>query len=114
MSVDNQCTVVVSSFDGFCDCWSYFSYGINKYWPNCPWPIVLLTCRKTPQYPQISALPLHQDHGWAGNMIEALKNIPSPYVLYMQEDYWIDQPVDTALLKSYLAQMTEKNGFISA
>jgi len=47
-------------------------------------------------------------------MIEALKNIPSPYVLYMQEDYWIDQPVDTALLKSYLAQMTEKNGFISA
>lgn len=106
-AVESDCTVLVSSFDGFEDCWAHFEYGINKYWADCPWPIVLMTGKKVPKYKRISALPLGQDRSWASNMIEALKHVKSPYVLYMQEDYWLVQPVKTDLIKSYLKQMQE-------
>lgn len=106
---NNDCTVLVSSFDGFADCWDNFAYGIDKYWADCPWPIVLMTGEKTPEYPRISVLPLGSDRGWASNMIAALKQIESPYVLYLQEDYWLVRAIDSALMKSYLEQMRAEN-----
>ncbi len=103
-----DCTVLVSSFDGFADCWEVFDYGMEKYWPDCPWPIVLLTGSKMPEFRRVRALPLGEDRGWAGNMIAALRQIRTRYVLYLQEDYWLTRKVDTPVMESYLRLMSER------
>jgi len=103
------CTVVVSSFDGFADCWDHFYYSVEKYWPDCPWPIVLLAGREQRTYPRMAVWPLGEDRGWAGNMITALNRVQTDYVLYLQEDYWLSQRVKTDRLAAWLQTMRERN-----
>jgi hypothetical protein len=99
-------TVIVSSFDGFEACWSPFCHGAARYWPDSP-PIRLLTNFKTFENGQVSSFPVGQDQGWANNLIAALKSIETPFVLYLQEDYWLQSPVDEAQLTRYLGLMTQ-------
>jgi hypothetical protein len=42
-------------------------------------------------------------------MLTALERIDTPYVMYFQEDYWIQEPVDTARMQSYVELMEKKN-----
>lgn len=109
MTAKNNCTVLVSSFDGFADCWDYFDYSVGKYWPDCPWPIVMLTGTKQKEYRHITLCPLGKDRGWADNMIAALQKVETEYVLYLQEDYWLSRPVDTSRLVEWLDVMRQRN-----
>jgi len=104
-----DCVVIVSSFDGFADCWNHFDFSVSKYWPDCPWPIVLLTGEKTCQLQHVRIMQLGQDRGWAGNMIEALRRTDAEYVLYLQEDYWLSQTVKTDKLCEWLGLMKQNN-----
>src|SRR5437773_912082 len=44
-------TILVSSFDGYSDCWGPVCHGFTKYWPNCPYPVLLMTNEKDHQHP---------------------------------------------------------------
>lgn len=98
-------SILISSFDGYSDCWLAVCHGIRKYWPDCPYPVYLMTNHKDFVYPGISVLKVGEDTGWSGRMLKALDRIETPYVLYFQEDYWIMAPVDTARVQEYAALM---------
>jgi hypothetical protein len=98
-------SVVVSSCDGFSDCWGPMFYGINKYWEDCPYPVYLITNSKDFQAERCNTLRVGEDRGWSANLLSVLERIDTPYVLYLQEDYWITRPVDTAAIASYVALM---------
>lgn len=109
MTQSTMCTVVVSSFDGFADCWAHFEYGLTKYWPDCPWTVVLLTGRARPEMRHLDVWPMGEDLGWAANLKNAIGRIESEYILYLQEDYWLSRPVDTARLVGWLELMHRRN-----
>ena len=88
MEIKDQCTVIVSSWDGFADCWPFFVHGLKKYWPDCPWRVLLMTTGSLPQFEGIETLNLREDRGWASNLKRTLEHVSTPYVLYLQEDYW--------------------------
>lgn len=109
MEIKDQCSVIVSSWDGFADCWPFFVHGLKKYWPDCPWRVLLMTTGSLPQFEGIETVNLREDRGWASNLKRTLEHVSTPYVLYLQEDYWIEKQVDTAALANVLAEMRKQN-----
>lgn len=101
-SVLEDVHVVVSSCDSFAACWPPLMHGFDRYWPDGPKPIHLITNRLAFEHPRVSVFATGSDHGWARNLRMALSATPQPFVLYMQEDYWIDQVVNSALIDSYV------------
>jgi hypothetical protein len=102
-----QLSILISSCDRYSVCWRPFEHGLEKYWPDCPFPVYLISNQLDFPSPRVSTLRLGKDAGWAPNLISALSGIDTPYVLYMQEDYWLNAPVNTARLREYLAVMEE-------
>jgi hypothetical protein len=94
-------SLLVSSFDKYAVCWQPFGYGLQKYWPNHPQNLYFITNHLLP--PMGVAIQVGEDRGWANNLLFALEQIPTPFILYAQEDYWINQPVDEQNLTDYLA-----------
>ncbi len=91
-----DCAVVIPSCDSYEDAWGPFFKFFFKYWPDCPFPVYLVT--ETKKYPdqRVRTLNLGKDFGWANNMSVALDTIPEKYFLYFLEDVFIIKKVDTA------------------
>lgn len=105
--LEARCVVVVSSFDGFEDCWYPFSVGLKKNWPDCVWPVYLLTGKKEPHIDGLNAVTLGDDFGWASNLKRFLEQCQATYILYMQDDFWINAPVNMGRLSEYLTNMEQ-------
>jgi hypothetical protein len=99
--------IVVSSCDGFFDAWRPFFHLFRKFWPCCPLPVYLITNELRARSAHVTALQLGEDRHWASNMKAALAIIDAPRVLYFQEDYFLDAPVDAARLASDFAYAFE-------
>lgn len=68
-----------------------------------------MTSGKDFQHERVSVLKVGGGRDWSARMLEALERIATPYVMYFQEDYWINAPVNTARVMSYVGLM-EKYG----
>jgi hypothetical protein len=90
--------VVVSSCDSFFDAWRPFVFFFRKYWPDCPFPLFLIVNRLRIRSAIVQPIAVGPDREWASNMITALASIPQPYILYFQEDYFLNGPVNNQRL----------------
>ena len=104
---NEKVTVLVSSHDKYMDAWEIFDYGIRKYWPDCPFKILMITNYAQPKLRSLKILPVGDDKGWGSNLLSALNKIKTPYVLYLQEDYWFKKHVDTNSIKDFIRIMGE-------
>ena len=90
--------VVVSSCDSFFDAWRPFVFFFRKYWPDCPFPVFLIVNRLRIRSAIVQPISVGPDREWASNMITALESIAQPYILYFQEDYFLNGPVNNEQL----------------
>lgn len=88
-------SVVVSSCDRFFDAWRPFAFFFRKFWPDCPFPVYLIVNQLTVRSNWIRPIAVGKDRGWASNMQIALGQIPTAYILYLQEDYFLTAPVQS-------------------
>lgn len=95
-------TLLVSSCDKYSACWQPFCHGINKYWPEHP-PLYFIGNHL--DAPCGTTLKLGDDQGWAKNLLQALELVPTDYVLYAQEDYWLQAPVVNQHIIDYLSYL---------
>jgi hypothetical protein len=102
-------SVLVSSFDGLSDCWAPFCHGFAKYWPDCAYPAYLIANTKDFEHEGITVIRVGEDKGWSQNLLAALERIDSTYVLYFQEDYWINERVNSSAIEDYVTIM-ERDG----
>ena len=86
--------IIVSSCDAFFDVWRPFAFFFRKHWERCPLPVFLLTNALRVESTTLQPLAVGPDRGWSTNLRIALEKISAPYVLYMQEDYFLTAPVD--------------------
>src|SRR5678815_2310078 len=100
-----ELVVVVSSCDSFRDAWAPFFYFFAKRWPDCPFPVYLITNHGTYRDPLVRCLPVGRDRGWSDNLSLALNRIETPHILYLQEDYFLTRPVHTEHLREDIAFM---------
>jgi hypothetical protein len=92
--------IVVSSCDRFFDAWRPFAFFLRKFWPDCPFRVYLIVNRLRVRSNWIGAINVGRDKGWASNMRVALGEIVEPYILYMQEDFFLKAPVNRPQLAS--------------
>jgi hypothetical protein len=85
--------VVVSSCDAFFDAWRPFVFFFRKHWSDCPFPVYLINNKLRVRSKIIDPISVGPDKNWASNMTVALGSIRHPYVLYFQEDYFLNGPV---------------------
>ncbi len=85
--------VLVSSCDSFFDAWRPFSVLFRKFWPDCPFKIFLIVNQLRIRSSLLQPIAVGPDHGWSSNLQLALTQITHPYVLYIQEDYFLTEPV---------------------
>ena len=108
---DNDLTIFVNTSDNFDDCWDPFFKLFKLYWPDCPYPIVLNTELKDYSYEGLNikctkvSLGEHKKLGWSECLMRALDGIDSTYILYLQEDYFLEAPVKSDLLIELLNEM---------
>jgi hypothetical protein len=111
-------SVLVNSTDTFNDCWQPFFQLFKRYWPSCPCHVVLntetleyfdtelqLVCSKV----QASDLVSSPRLPWSDCLIRCLDGIHTPYVLYLQEDYFLSGVVDQAFIEQCVNVMAAHN-----
>jgi hypothetical protein len=99
--------VLVSSCDRFQDLWRPFFKLFRRFWPDCAYPVFLITNQLDYAHDAVTTLKCGPDRGWASNMRAALRSLPFDYLLYMQEDYLIHRSVDDARIRSLIGIMRE-------
>jgi len=91
-----QVTVFVSTHDRYRIAWKPFCHAMQKYWPDCPWPTRFLT--NGLESPCGTALKVGEDTNWTEMQRRGLGQIQTDIILFMCEDYWLTETVDTGVL----------------
>jgi hypothetical protein len=104
----NSIAIVVSSCDKFFDTWRPFAFFFRKFWPDCPFPVYLIVNRLQVRSSSIHAINVGRDRGWATNLQTALREVAKPYILYMQDDYFLAGLVNQAQLANDFAYAFEQ------
>jgi hypothetical protein len=99
--------ILITSCDVFEDCWTPYAHGLHKYWPDCPFPVHLITNEKRFDDPVISSLQIRPDRGWAKNLRQALDSLDAEILLYTHEDFWLASPVDTAEILEFVEHIAD-------
>jgi len=106
-------TIFVNTSDNFEDCWNPFFTLFYRYWPDCPYPIVLNTETKDYSFSGLNiactrvSLGEPKRLGWSECLERALDSINTPYILYLQEDYFLESPVREDVIKDLLELMRQ-------
>ena len=83
-------SVLILSCDAYEDTWYPFFILKNKYWKACPYKTYIMTETKDCEY----AETIKVQGAWTKRFREALKQIPTDYVLIMLDDFFIRDYVD--------------------
>lgn len=106
-------TILVNSSDGYNDCWDPFFTLFNKYWPDCKAPIMLNTEFKSYNFFGLNIkasqvnLGINRRLTWSECLIEAIKKIDTPLILYFQEDYFIEKDVMVETINEFATKMLQ-------
>jgi hypothetical protein len=115
MNKDRCLTIFVNTSDNFEDCWIPFFKLFETYWKDCPYPIVLNTETKDFSYPNLDITCTKVSAGeqerqsWSVCLARALDSIKTPYILYLQEDYFLESPPRVDELGRMIEIMKERN-----
>ena len=101
--------IIVSSCDAFFDAWRPFVFFFRKHWSDCPFPIFLIVNRLRVRSNFLQPITVGPDRNWASNMQVALARVVQPYILYLQEDYFLNGSVKRGQLASDLADAFERD-----
>jgi hypothetical protein len=105
---NNQVAILIPSCDKYEDVWRPFFILFFKYWPDCQYPIYLISNNLKYNDSRVTNITLGDDQGWANNLLKALPIIPERHLIYIQEDYLFKAKVDSDFLKELLAVMTKE------
>ncbi len=105
-----DCTVLVASCDRYADVIGPFGRLFARFWPDCPFEVVLVTESDPGPVAGVSRVLACGTGGtWASRLVQALDTVTTPYVLMLCDDYYLEAPVDTARLLARLDQARRLN-----
>lgn len=92
--VNNEVTVLVNSCDEYEDAWLPFFTLFNKYWPDCPYRVILNTESKKINEAECLQLYPNMNVSYGERLIKHLGYIESEYVLLLMDDFFLRRQVD--------------------
>ena len=67
----------------------------------------LIANRREFSHPRVSVLRIAEADDWSGALLRALARLQTEYVMYFQEDYWLQEPVSTDRIREYVDLMDQ-------
>jgi len=114
--VKDELAILVNSTDSFEDCWYPFFRLFDTYWPRCPHRIFLNTETKDYKHAnlKITATKVCKSDAnrrvsWGESLIRCLSAIDAEVILYLQDDYFLNDYVDVNLIYEFLEIMQREN-----
>ena len=109
--MNTECTVVVGSCDKYADVLKPFIALFRKFWPDCPFEVVLVT-ESDPHVEGFDRVVLTgRGKHWCAMLSEALEQVATRHVILLMDDYLLNAPVDT---RRVLARLDEARRFDAA
>ncbi|MCK4554484.1 hypothetical protein KAU19_06040 [Candidatus Parcubacteria bacterium] len=110
---NNKCAVIVSSCDSYQDSWAPFFTLFFRYWPDCPFPVYLISNNLAYNDDKVKTIAVGEDKGWATNMRFALDKIKPLYFIYLLEDVPFKKTVNTErILNLFSIMKREKAAYL--
>lgn len=97
--------VIVPTTTHYSDCWGPFQALFRKFWPDCPYPVYMITDYKSDPWDLGTPIVVGQDKGWCKNLVHGLDKIDADYVILFQEDFLLNTPTDQAFIEMALDVM---------
>jgi glycosyltransferase involved in cell wall biosynthesis len=110
--VEASCSVLVVSCDRYQDLWAPFFHLFWRYWPDCPFPLYLGANWETFESARVATLHAGADESWSKSLRYFLGQIESDYVLLLLEDFFLDGPVSTSVLREKLNWLQAAHGTV--
>ncbi len=106
-------TILVSSCYKYAPLWDPFFGSLFKQWPsllaeNKDVPILLISNNKSFKNQRVETIHIRQERSWSDNMIHALQQVQTQYVLIMLDDYWLVEPVQEQRLHDIMQVMQQE------
>jgi hypothetical protein len=96
-------TVLVVTCDGYADLLGPFAALFRRYWPDCPFELVL--CGETVAADGFDRTFLAgAGKCWSERAVYALDRIATKYILLLLDDYFLSDTVDTSALRAFFAE----------
>lgn len=103
-------TIVVSSCDKYAALWEPFFGSLFKYWPTLNTihrdsKILLVANHQQYQHPRVTMINIPNETSWTDNILTALSQVDTKYVLLALDDYWLNAPINEERLAELLQLM---------
>jgi len=82
-------TIVISSCDAYGDLWPFFFYFFFRYFKEDQAKVYLIANYRRYNDQRVKTICVGEDRQWSDNLSIALKQVDDPYVLYLQDDYFL-------------------------
>lgn len=104
-----ETAIVISSCDLYSDCWLPMIHSLHKHWPECPYPIFIISNFKKPQENGIHFIDVGEDKGFGSNTKKALELIEADYVIFFLDDFFLNDTVDNVVVNDHLNHCIQNN-----
>jgi hypothetical protein len=110
VKLEAEIAVVVPSCDSYSDLWPPFFDLFARFWPDCPFPVYLISNRRGFSRAGVENLLVGDDVSWSDNLMRALSKVDAEYVLLLIDDLLLVKPVNTCELLNVLDEFVKSGG----
>lgn len=94
--------IMITSCDGYKECWKPIIYSLDKFWPDCKYPRYIVTNFEDDVLQNTTFIKVGKDNkSWCNLARMGMDAIPEDYVIYFQDDYWLNKQVDTKAIEEH-------------
>lgn len=112
----DEITIIVPSCDKYSELWEPHFHFLFKYWPNLKTnniPIILVSNKLSFEHERVQNFKTIEDISWSDNLILALNQVKTKYVIILLEDYLLNAPVNEVRLKEIMLAMENNKAVYS-
>jgi hypothetical protein len=102
-------TILILTCDAYKEIWDPTFFYFRKNWPDCPYPVYFVSDKKTTYQRKGVTVLSFEGKDFGGRVFSALQQVKTPYVLFLQEEYWLTRKVKTEKIQYLLGLMESKN-----
>lgn len=106
----SNCTILVLSCDKYADLWEPFFGQFWKYWPDCPYPVVLGSNTKGYKHPKVKTILSGPDRDWSSSLRTILEKISTPYIFLLLDDIFPVEKIRSKDFSEALEFLMENKG----
>jgi hypothetical protein len=106
----SECALVILSWDGYRDMWEPCLTLYRRYWPDCPYPMFLVTESATVADPRVKTLPVGPGLAWSDGARIAMTALEHTYVLLMLDDFLLSGPVASDVVEARRRDLDRRQG----